>query len=133
MDQPSANLLVKIEAPGLDNNELEDLARLLREDIETLDVGSVEPVKGGDVPEGAMAGEWIQIGSFLVKLTKGLIRPLLKTIESWLKRQGARRIETTSESNLEIKIQIGELSIVVNKSNAITENVIKAVEDHVPA
>jgi len=133
MSEQIAKLLVKIEAADMDENELEDLARLLQQDIESLDVESVEPVKGGDVPDGAMAAEWIKVGSFVVKLTKGLITPVIKTIESWLKRRGARRIETTSETNTKIKISIGSFSFEMDKTTTNTENIIKKLEQQASA
>ncbi len=133
MSEQITQLLVKIEAADMDENELEDLARLLQQDIESLDVESVEPVKGGDVPDGAMAVEWVKAGSFVVKLTKGLITPAIKTIESWLKRRGANRIETTSETSLKIKIGIGPLSLEIDKTTANTENIIKELEQQASA
>ncbi len=128
-----AKLLVKIEAAGMDDNELDDLVSLLKEDIAIQDVESVEPVKGGDVPEGAMAVEWLKVGSFMVKLTKTLINPVITTIDSWLKRRGANQIETSSESNLNIKVCIGSLSFEINKSTSNTENIIKDLEQQASA
>ena len=124
-----AKLLVKIEAADTDENELEDLTRLLKEDIVSLDVESVEPVKGGDVPDGAMAAEWVTVGSFAVKLTTAIIKPVIETIDSWLKRRGAARIETSSETSLKIRVGIGSFSLEIDKSSSDTENIIKALEN----
>ena len=133
MSELITKLLVKIEAADMDDNELEDLARLLQEDIESLDVESVEPVKGGDAPDGAMALEWIKVGSFMVKLTKELIKPVIKTIDSWLKRRGAKRIESSSETTLNIKIGIGPLTFELGKTKSDTETIIKELENQVSA
>ncbi len=132
MSEQIAKLLVKIEAGNMDDNELEDLTSLLKEDIAIQDVKSVEHVKGGDVPEGAMAVEWLKEGSFMIKLTKGLINPVITTIDSWLKRR-ANQIEVSSETNLNIKVCIGSLSFEINKSTSNTENIIKDLEQQASA
>ncbi|MCP4345539.1 MAG: hypothetical protein GY795_08435 [Desulfobacterales bacterium] len=129
MSEQTAKLLVKIEVADMDKNELEDLTRLLQEDIESLDVESVEPVKGGDVPEGAMAGEWVKVGSLVVKLSKSVIQPVINAIESWLKRRDANRIESSSVTNLKIKIGLGPLTFEMDKSTSGTENIIKKLEE----
>ncbi len=119
MGDPISDLLVKIEAPGVDKNELADLERRLRGEIEQLDVESVQPVKGGDIPKGAMAGEWYEIGVLSIKMATAVLPPLILLIKSWLERQGpkagAGRKETRTTDKWKIKIGLGTLSVEIDR------------------
>ena len=120
-----SDLLVKIDAPGIDENELADLARLLRDEIETLDVESVQPVKGGDIPKGAMAGEWYEIGVLSIKFGTAVLPPLILLIKSWLDRQkptqSPGRKETTTSDKWKIKIGLGALSVEIDRETTQQE------------
>jgi hypothetical protein len=69
-----AELQLRIDAPGRDKNELEDLSRLLQKESAQLeDVESVEPVSGEPVSRGgAMAVDWYEIGVRFVYYRRNL-------------------------------------------------------------
>ncbi len=125
MSEQIAQLLVKIEAADMDENELEDLARLLQQDIESLDVESVEPVKGGDVPDGAMAAEWFEIGGLLIKMGTAVLPPLLLVIKTWLDHRAKARQTPSEENEIKIKIIQDDFSVEIQPSTTKQEIIIK--------
>ncbi|MDM8537217.1 hypothetical protein QUF70_10720 [Desulfobacterales bacterium HSG17] len=132
MSEQIAKLLVKIEAADVDENELEDLTRLLQEDIASLDVESVEPVKGGDIPKGAMAAEWYEIGVLSIKMATAVLPPLILAVKAWIDRQSqnqnADRKETSASDQWKVKIGLGALSIDVERTTSKQEIVDKTAQ-----
>lgn len=75
-------------ATEVDAAELDESARRLREELLALDVEQVEPVSGGELPQGAKAGEAVAWGAMLVTLagSGGLLPAMVDTIRSWVLR-----------------------------------------------
>ncbi len=128
MAEQLSEMLVKIDAPDLDDNELADLARLLQGDIGELDVESVEPVKGGAVPDGAMPVEWYEIGVLSIKLATAVLPPLILAVKSWLDRQDDSRKATSKKDEWKVKIGFGSFSIDIGRSTTKQEIVDKTKE-----
>ena len=87
MTTPVVELEMKLDAPGIDQNELNDLSQRLREEIEALDVDTVEPIQKGPTPKGAMPIEWVLVGEWAIKLAPVVVPAVVQVALAWLKRQ----------------------------------------------
>jgi hypothetical protein len=122
-----AELQLQIDAPGRDKNELEDLSRLLRQEIAQLDdVESVEPVSGEPVSRsGAMAVDWYEIGVLSIKMATAVLPPLLLTIKAWLERQSSGKAGAAKDKfekqDLTVKFRLWGLSFEMNRSTSVAE------------
>ena len=90
-----AELKLAIESDAeLDEEELEELTRQLREELLELDVETVDFVKAGELPVGAKAGDPVTWGQLLIALmaSGGAITTLITCIQSWLARSDRRSV-----------------------------------------
>lgn len=117
MTDQTTELTLQIDAPDLDENELDDLAQLLREEVELLDVESVERATKGPAPDGAMAVDWVLIGGLLVKLSPIVVPPLVGALRAWIDRQ----YKGSKESKLRLKIKWGDKEINLSQSTSRQE------------
>ncbi len=117
MPDQITELTLQIDAPDIEANELDDLARLLRAEIEELDVESVEQVKKGPIPKGAMAVDWIQIGEMAIRLSPIIVPPLMAAVRAWIDRQ----YKGSKESKLKLKIKWGDFEFAMNRSTSRQE------------
>jgi hypothetical protein len=110
METSPLKLEVALDAgPEADARELDRLSRQLRDEIESLDVDSVELRRGGQAPPGTMAGEEITIGSLIISLASaGVFTALIETLKGWALRKEGRTIK--------IETQIGDRSIKLEYS-----------------
>jgi hypothetical protein len=96
MDGELLSLTLRVEGGAdADAQELDDLARRLREQLLELDVRSVEPLPSGEAPPGTRAVDAVALGGLLVTLAKSpeLLKTLLGAVQGWLGGQGARSVE----------------------------------------
>lgn len=87
--QASTQLTLQVEtADAASVEELDELARGLREELLQLEVHSVEPVRGGPAPAGTRAGDIAEIGNLIVTVAQSAaaIVSLVTAVQSWLKR-----------------------------------------------
>ncbi|MCP4701868.1 MAG: hypothetical protein GY862_34155 [Gammaproteobacteria bacterium] len=126
-DQPTQLLTLQIDAPGIDANELDDLTRLLRNEVEQLDVETVKRVKSGPVPKGAMGMDWIQIGELAVELSPIIIPLLVEALSAWRERQS----KGTEETSWKLKIKWGEFSFDLSTSREEAAAVGKQLTDKI--
>ncbi len=105
-DSKTVDLVLQIDtSEDVDNEELEQLARQLRDEIWDMDVESVETVKAGLVPEGAKSVEAVTWGALAVTALPAAIPNLIAFLQAWAMRSQNRTVK--------IKTQIGERSIEV--------------------
>lgn len=74
-----------------DLEELEQLTRQLRGQLEELDVEAVESISGGPAPEGTKAAEGIVIG-LLVRYGPAALSAVVRTVERWVSRDTRRSV-----------------------------------------
>jgi hypothetical protein len=67
-----AEVDVSVAEVGADAEQLEELARALREEILTLDVESVVPRSGGEAPPGTRGVDAAAIGALVVSVAPAL-------------------------------------------------------------
>ena len=95
MNTEAAALELSVDAgPGVDDDELERLARSLRAELLELDVDSVEPAATGPAPDGARAVEAVMIGALVVRLARDseALSSLVHTVRGWLGAHADRRV-----------------------------------------
>jgi hypothetical protein len=78
---------------GANDEQLEVLALLLRQELLGLDVRSVEPYSAGDAPEGSRGGLAAVAGVLSVSLAPGLqvLGSVVTVVRDWLRRSGSVR------------------------------------------
>lgn len=107
-------LMLQIDAPALDENELNDLTGQLQDRIDQLEIESVERVKGDSLPEGAMPIDWVVIGTLAIKLTPIVIPPLIATLKAWVDR----RSQESTEKEVKLKIELGSVKFQLDRSTS---------------
>ena len=131
MQDQITELTLQIDAPDIDANELDDLARLLRAEIEQLDVMSVENVKKGPLPDGAMAVDWVEIGNIAVKLSPVVIPPLIAALRAWIDRQ----YRGSKQTKLKLGISWGNFDFNLDQATSREEaaNISRELADKIEA
>ncbi len=102
MDEPMPELQISLSVPDGDPAEVDKLTRLLRSEIEQLDVETVEAVSAGPVPAGAKAMDWQVVGQMVVTLAPVVITPLFELVKSWIQRQPAVPVK------VKIRMRVGK-------------------------
>ena len=111
-ESPSANVTLQIVESDQDADELDRMTRQLRDEIQDLDVGPVELVRGGSAPPGAKALEALTLGSLAVSVLPAAVPKLVEFLQSWAMRGESRKIK--------IKTQVGDRSVEVEYSPQTT-------------
>lgn len=104
MTQKTIGLLIRPGAgTDADREELDQLARQLRDELNQLNEISAELATGGELPKGAK-GEPLAIGAILVKIAEaGGITGLITVLGSWLSRDERRTVTLQiGENKLEV-------------------------------
>lgn len=88
-----AEVRVGVVEEGSDEARLEELALLLRQELLTLDVRSVEPYHEGAAPEGTRGGLAALAGVLSVSLAPGLqvVGAVVAVVREWLRSAGGGR------------------------------------------
>ena len=95
-----------------DTDELDRATRQLRDELEDLNVGSVELAKSDVVVAGTKSAEVITFGSLAVTILPTLVPKLIEFLQSWTLRGESRKIK--------IKTQVGDRSVEVEYSPQAT-------------
>ena len=100
MSSAPTQIILGIDAgPDSDEEELAGLALGLREDLQELDLESVQLGSGGEGPAGAKAGDLIAWGTIVVGLaSSGALTALINAVIAWVTRH-----QTAS-----VRVKIGE-------------------------
>jgi hypothetical protein len=104
MTKKTIGLLIRPGAgTDADREELDQLARQLRDELNQLNEISAELATGGELPKGAK-GEPLAIGAILVKIAEaGGITGLITVLGSWLSRDERRTVTLQiGENKLEV-------------------------------
>ena len=89
-----ADVLVGVVEEGSDDERLEELALVLRQELLATDVRAVEPYRAGEVPEGTRGPGLAAIAGVLsVSLAPGLqvLGSVVTVVRDWLRRSGSGR------------------------------------------
>jgi len=81
MAETPAELFIELSLEGGDVNELYDLTRQLRGQVEELNVDSIEQVSAGAAPAGTKSAELSAFGQMVVTLAPALIPSLFDLLE----------------------------------------------------
>jgi hypothetical protein len=111
----SANLRLQIEAADADAEELDRLARQLRDEIRELEVEAVELARGGPAPEGSKSPEIVIAGALAITLLPAALAPLTALIGNW-----AERLRIANRP-LTIKLSFGDKLAEVEYDPATTD------------
>ena len=101
-DPASFTLQLKL-SEDFEPDEWDYLTRQLQNEIQELNVESVELVKGGQIPSGAKTGEAVSMGALAIAVLPAFIPQVVTFLQSWVMRAESRRIT--------VKSQIGDRSI----------------------
>ena len=87
MSKNQTELTIEVSVGQGDINELEELSRQLRAEVEDLKVDSVDWVSSGAAPEGTKAVDSAAVGQMIVALAPTIIPPLFELLKSWVERK----------------------------------------------
>jgi hypothetical protein len=84
---------VGVVEDGADDEQLEAMALLLRQELLMLDVRAVEPYREGEAPDGSRGGLAAIAGVLSVSLAPGLqvLGSVVAVVRGWLRRSGSGR------------------------------------------
>lgn len=101
---PTQVILEVDGGPDADEEEVAELALRLRDDLDALDVGSVQLSRSGAAPPGAKSVDPIEWGRLLVTIASSpALLALVRTASAWVGRQRRGRV----------RIKIGEDELVL--------------------
>jgi hypothetical protein len=105
MSVTPTQVVLEIDAgPDADEEEVADLALRLRDDLEELDVGSVQLARSGTAPPGAKAVDPVEWGKLIVAIASSpALLSLVRSANAWVARQRRGRV----------RIKIGEDELVL--------------------
>ena len=121
-EEPLSQFHLRLAAPEGDADELDDLTRNLRREMEESDVERIELVPGGDVPEGAKGGLVTARGELNVTLKPATLPNFLGVVRDWLSRQNQRVeiVATVGSSTFHINASITDISSIMQALGNIT-------------
>jgi hypothetical protein len=88
-----AEVRLGVVEEGSDDARLEELALLLRQELLTLDVRSVEPYHEGEAPDGSRGALAAIAGMLSVSVAPGVqaVGAIVAVVRGWLRRSGNER------------------------------------------
>ena len=87
-----------------DQEELDELTHRLRERLLELDVDDVEPIRSGDVPDGAKPVDALAVGALAVTLAPLALRSVLDLVRTWIENRPVRTVSISlGEDSLELE------------------------------
>ena len=105
MSAAPTQVVLRVDAgPDADEEEVAELALRLRDDLDAVDVGSVELPRSGTAPAGAKAVDPIEWGTLLVAISSSpALLTLIRTANAWVARQRLGRVRVKiGEDELEL-------------------------------
>ena len=92
----TARLTVVIErGPDVDAEELDHLARQLRDQLLQLDVEDIRPLRDGEAPPGSKAVDPASAGAMVVTLATAAIPGVIGIVQGWLRGRPAAAVKVT--------------------------------------
>ena len=95
MSENPAEVIIELSLEGGDTNELDELTRQLRVQVEELNIDSVEQVSAGAAPQGTKSAELSEFGQMVVTIAPALIPSLFDLLKSWIGRKPATPVKVT--------------------------------------
>jgi hypothetical protein len=89
-----------------DVEELDQLSRQLRSELEDLDVGTVDFVSEREIPAGAKTAEAVTWGALAVTVLPAVLPKLVEFLQSWVMRADERKVKiktVTGDQTIEIE------------------------------
>ena len=99
MAENPSELFIELSVEGGDANELDELTRQLRAEVEELNVDSIEQVSLGIAPKGTKAVDFAAMGQMAVSLAPAVVPPLFDLLKSWVDRKPSTPVK--------IKVKVG--------------------------
>lgn len=99
MSESPTELFIELALEGGDTSELDELTRQLREEVEELNVDSVEQVSAGAAPVGTKSADFMAIGQMAVTLAPAIVPPLFDLLKSWVERKPSTPVK--------VKVRVG--------------------------
>jgi hypothetical protein len=100
-------LFLYVEAgEDADVDELDQLSRQLRTELEDLDVGEVSLVEQGEIPAGAKSAEAVTWGALAITVLPALLPKLVEFLQSWVMRAEERKVKiktVTGDQTVELE------------------------------
>jgi len=93
--EPARLTLVIERGPDVDAEELDLLARQLRDQLLQLDVEDVQPLREGEAPPGSKAGDPAAVGAMVVTLATAAIPGVIGIVQGWLRGRPATGVKVT--------------------------------------
>ena len=121
-DEPLPQIHLRLAAPEGDADELDDLTRNLRSEMDESAVERVDLVRGSDAPEGAKGGLVAARGELNVTLKPAGLPSFLDVVRDWLSRQNQRVeiVATVGSSTFHINASITDVSTIMQALSGIT-------------
>jgi IS4 transposase len=82
------DLTIRLDEDGADAERIDQLTRMLRRELDELDVERVEPLGAGDSPQGARGLDMAVVGGLIVTIGQSAhaLGPVVTAIRNWLSR-----------------------------------------------
>ena len=125
-EEQLSQFTLHIESPEADAEELEELTRQLRDEIEEANVESVGLMPGAPAPEGAKGAQAALQGQLAVTLRPNALPDFLGMLRDWLTRHEDRRVEVTLNiggNPVNIKASITDISAVMQAITTSTTTI----------
>ena len=106
MAAESLNLRVELEADDAGEEERDELARALRDELLQLDVEAVDRPESA-APEGTRGAGAIELGTLLVTVGQSALGLVTSTIARWVQRRGGRSVTLELDGD---RIELGGVS-----------------------
>ncbi len=121
-DEPLAQFMLHLEAPGADTEEIDRLTRQLHGELAELDVEPVELPPGKPLPEGAKGLPLATQGELAVAMRPGVLPDFIGFLRNWLSRQSQQVDITTTigSSTFHIKASVTDVSAIMQALNSIS-------------
>src|SRR5690349_12973806 len=95
MPENIADVVVELSLDGGDSEELDELTRQLRSEVQELDIESVHEVSEGVAPAGTKGVDMAAVGQMAISLAPSLIPPLFDLLKSWVERKPSTPVKVT--------------------------------------
>ena len=126
-----ARLRLHIDAgQEADDERLDYLTRQLRNEIQELEIESVELMSGGLTPEGTKSGEAIALGELAVTVLPAVIPPLIGFLQAWLLRDKSRSVKIeTQVGGRSLKLEYDPGTMTTEKLKELTDTLVASLAD----
>lgn len=95
MPENTADVVVELSLEGGDSEELDELTRQLRSEVQELDIASIHEVSEGVAPAGTKGVDMAAIGQMAISLAPSIIPPLFDLLKSWVERKPSTPVKVT--------------------------------------